>query len=82
MASTKPNIKSVKLDSLSLWLGDDGNIHLTTDDADVRDVGFHTYISNNPSSKRYHPSAFNQLARILQKFGKDVPGWEDPKAEA
>ncbi|WP_027944974.1 hypothetical protein [Amycolatopsis taiwanensis] len=79
MASTKPNIRSVKIDSLNLWADDAGTIHMTTDDRDVKD-GFHTYISNNPKSKRYHPSAYAQLARILRSFGKDVPGWEDGPA--
>lgn len=76
MATTKSNVKYVKIDSLNLWANKDGVIHLTTNDPDVKD-GFHTYISNNPNSKRYHPSAYKQLARILRRFDKDVPGWED-----
>ena len=75
MASTRDGIRSVKIDSLSLWADDSGTIHLTTDDPDVKD-NFHTYISNNPKSKRYHPTAFRQLATILLRFGKTVPGYE------
>lgn len=76
MASTRDGIKSVKIDSLNLWADENGTIHLTTDDRDVKS-NFHTYISNNPRSSRYHPTAFAQLARILRQFGKDVPGWAD-----
>lgn len=80
MASTRDGIRSVKIDSLNLWADDNGTIHLTTDDTDVKS-NFHTYISNNPNSRRYHPTAFRQLARILTQFGKTVPGY-DPDAEA
>jgi hypothetical protein len=78
MASTRDGIRSVKIDSLNLWAADDGTIHLTTDDPDVKD-GFHTYINNNRNSLRYHPSAYRQLARILIRYGKTVPGY-DPDA--
>jgi hypothetical protein len=81
VASTRDGIRSVKIDSLNLWAADDGTIHLTTDDPDVKD-GFHTYINNNPRSKRYHPSAYAQLARILLRYGKTVPGYDpDPDVD-
>lgn len=76
MVTTRDGIKSIKLDSLNIWADADGSIHLTTDDKDVKS-NFHTYLSNKPNSKRYHPSAFAQLARILRQFGKEVPGWVD-----
>ncbi len=41
---------------------------------------FHTYINNNPNSKRYHPAMYAQFARILVSLGKTVPGWEDDRA--
>jgi hypothetical protein len=79
MASTRDGIRSVKIDSLNLWAADDGTIHLTTDDPDVKD-GFHAYINNNENSLRYHPSAYRQLARILLRYGNTVPGY-DPITE-
>lgn len=80
MASTRDGIRSVKIDSLNLWADDKGTIHLTTNDRDVKS-NFHTYISNNPNSERYHPTAYRQLARILTQFGKTVPGW-DPATDS
>jgi hypothetical protein len=79
LASTRDGIKSVKIDSLNLWADESGTIHLTTDDRDVKS-NFHAYISNNPNSKRYHPTAYAQLARILRQFDKEVPGWVDEAA--
>lgn len=79
MASTKDNVKYVRLDSMQVWAAQDGTIHLSSDDPDVKDF-LHTYISNNPKSKRYHPAAFRQFARVLQMFGKDVPGY-DPRPD-
>lgn len=75
MASTRDNIKSVKVDSLNLWADPDGVIYLTTDDADVR--AFTISISNKPTSTSYHPKAYAQFARILRQFGKNVSGWVD-----
>jgi hypothetical protein len=85
VASTKPDVSYVRLDSAQIWAAKDGTIHITSDDKDVKDF-FHTYINNNPNSKRYHPAAYRQLARILTMFGKDVPGWDpatrsDPEGE-
>lgn len=79
MARTRDHIRSVKIDSLNLWVDDAGTIHMTTDDKDVKSH-FHAFISNNPRSKRYHPTAFRQLARILTQFGKKVPGY-DPASD-
>lgn len=75
MAKTKPNVRYVQLDSAQIWAADDGTIHITSDDPDVKEF-FHTYISNNAKSKRYHPAAYRQLARILTMFGKTIPGWD------
>lgn len=80
MASTKPDIKSVKIENLNIWADANGMIHLTTDDPDVRDVFKNTYVSNNPDHLRYHPALYARLARILSNFGKDVPDWEDEPA--
>ncbi|GAA1965388.1 hypothetical protein [Amycolatopsis minnesotensis] len=65
----------MKIDSLNLWADEFGVIHLTTDDKDVQ-ANFHTFISNDPRSTRYHPTAFRQLARTLYRFGKKVPGYD------
>ena len=81
MASTKPDVSYVRPDSAQIWAAKDGTIHITSDDKDVKDF-FHTYINNNPTSKRYHPAAYKQLARILTMFGKDVPGWDPSTATA
>jgi len=75
MATTRDGIRSVKIDSLNLWADDNGTIHMTTDDRDVKD-GFQVFISNNPDSERYHRTAYRQLAGILMRFGKTVPGYE------
>jgi hypothetical protein len=79
MAYTKDDVKYVRLESVQIWAADDGSIHLTSDDPDARGT-LHTYISNNPGSKRYHPAAYRQFARILTKFNKEIPGW-DPAAD-
>ncbi|GAA5135441.1 hypothetical protein [Pseudonocardia adelaidensis] len=79
MATTKPDIKSIKLSDVSLWAADDGSIHITSDDPDAKG-NLHTYVNNNPASKRYHPAMYAQFARILTKLGKTVPGWEDDRA--
>ena len=79
MAYTKPDVSYVRLDSAQIWAAKDGTIHITSDDKDVKDF-FHTYINNNPKSKRSHPAAYRQLARILTMFGKDVPGWDPATA--
>lgn len=81
MASTKPNIKPVKIENLSIWADPNGRIHMTTSDPDVRDDFKHMDVSNNPDHHlRYHPVLYARLARILRRFGKDVPGWEDESA--
>ncbi|EHR60606.1 hypothetical protein [Saccharomonospora cyanea] len=80
MARTKPGIKSVKIENLNIWADGDGMIHLTTDDPDVRDDFKNTYVSNNPDHLRYHPALYARLARILRRFDKEVPGWEDEPA--
>lgn len=79
MATTNDGIKSVRLENVQIWAADDGNIHLTSDDPDAKNL--HTYVTNNPTSKRYHPSAYRQLARILTKFGKTVPGWDPAEGD-
>jgi hypothetical protein len=79
MATTKDNVRYVQLEKVQIWAADDGTIHITSDDPDVKDF-FHTYINNNPKSKRYHPAAYRQLARILTMFGKEVPGWDPSSA--
>lgn len=76
MAYTKDDVQYVRLQDVHLWADKEGTIHITSDDPDVKD-NFHTYISNNEKSKRYHPTAYRQLARILTRFGKHVPGWHD-----
>ncbi|MGH3811803.1 MAG: hypothetical protein ACRDUV_05025 [Pseudonocardiaceae bacterium] len=53
-----------------------GEIHITSDNPDAKDT-FHTTLSNNEQSKRYHPTFYAQLARLLTEFGKSVPGWAD-----
>ncbi|MGH3976335.1 MAG: hypothetical protein ACRDS9_23900 [Pseudonocardiaceae bacterium] len=72
MATTRPDIKSIKLSDVSLWAADDGSIHITSDDPDARG-NLHTYVNNNPNSKRY-PAMYAQFARILVSQGKTVPG--------
>ena len=62
----------MRLDSAQIWAAKDGTIHVTSDDKDVKDF-FHTCSPTNPNSKRYHPAASRQLARILTMSGKDVP---------
>lgn len=74
MAFTKDNVKYVRLDSVNIWADTDGTIHITTDDKDVKDV-FRVYSSNNPKSTRHNPKQYAQLAKILLKFGKTVPGY-------
>lgn len=80
MATTRPDIKTVKIENLNIWCDDTGNIHLTTDDPDARDLLKNTYLSNNPKSKRYHPTAYAQFAGVLRRFGKIVPDWEGTTA--
>ena len=80
MAYTKDDVRYVRLDSVNIWAADDGTIHITSDDPDARDT-FHTFINNNPDSKRYHPAAYRQLAELLTRFSKTVPGW-NPQATA
>jgi hypothetical protein len=31
---------------------------------------FHTTVSNNPESKRYHPNLFKKLRRLLEQEGR------------
>jgi hypothetical protein len=78
MATTKPHIKSIKLSDVSIWAADDGNIHITSDDPDAK-CSLHTYVNNNPDSKRCHPAMYAQFARLLVKKGKTVPGWTDDR---
>jgi hypothetical protein len=80
MAFTKDDGSYVRLDSAQIWAAKDGTIHITSDDKDVK-AFFHTYISNNERSKRYHPAAYRQLARILLMYGKSVPGYDGPQDE-
>jgi hypothetical protein len=76
MATTKPNVKYVEIERVQFWADDRGEIHITSDDPDAKET-FHTTLSNNKQSKRYHPSFYAKLARLLTQFGKSVPGWPD-----
>lgn len=74
MATTKDNVKYVRLERVDIWAADDGHIHITSDDPDAANL--HTTINNTPGSKRYHPNAYRKLAQILVSMGKQVPGWD------
>ena len=74
MATSKPNVKYVQIERVQFWADDRGEIHITSDDPDAKDT-FHTTVSNNERSKRYHPTFYAQLARRLTQFDKSVPGW-------
>lgn len=76
MATTKPNVKYVQIERVQFWADDRGEIHITSDDPDAKDT-FHTTLSNNETSKRYHPTFYAKLARLLTQHGKTVPGWAD-----
>jgi hypothetical protein len=73
MVKTQPDTKSVTIEAIGVWLGDDGHIHLASRDPDVE---FVTTISNDPDSARYHPNAYGKLTSILRRYGKTVPGGE------
>jgi hypothetical protein len=76
MATTKPHVKYVQIERVQFWADDRGEIHITSDDPDAKDT-FHTTVSNNENSKRYHPTFYAQLARMLTQFDKSVPGWAE-----
>ncbi len=50
-----------------------GHIHLSVPESSW----FVTTVSNDPSSKRYHPNLFQKLARYLAEQGADGPIVED-----
>lgn len=81
MASTKPDVKYVQIERVQFWADADGDIHITTDDPDAKEIFKHTTISNREGSKRSHPTFYRQLATILVQNGKDVPGWDGAIAE-
>lgn len=60
---------------LDIWYQeDDGDIHITSNDPDVRN--FHTTVNNRVGSKRCHDNLFSRLARILVAHGKPAPELE------
>jgi hypothetical protein len=66
---SKPG-KSIYLDRVGLWYDpNQGEIHMTAPAFDW----FHTTVSNDPKSKRYHPNLFAKLARALNEAGADAP---------
>ncbi len=77
MASTKADVQYVQIERVQFWADKEtGDIHITTDDPDAKEVFKHTTISNKETSKRYHPTFYRQLAQLLTQHGKTVPGWE------
>lgn len=78
MATTKTNVQYVQIERVQFWADkDSGDIHITTDDPDAKEVFKHTTISNKETSKRYHPTFYRQLAQLLKQHGKNVPGWAE-----
>lgn len=62
---------------MGIWYDEDqGMIHLTIPGSGW----FHTTVSNNPDSKRYHPNLFGKLKRVLVEQGRwpeagsEIPG--------
>ena len=52
---------------MGIWYDEDqGMIHLTIPGSGW----FHTTVSNNPDSKRYHPNLFGKLKRVLVEQGR------------
>lgn len=71
----------VQLDRVQFWADKDGDIHITTDDPVAAGIFKHTTISNREGSVRYHRTFYRDLARLLTKHGKTVPGWTDDPTE-
>jgi hypothetical protein len=77
MATTKPDVQYVQIERVQFWADkENGDIHITTDDPDAKEIFKHTTISNRETSKRYHPTFYRQLATLLTQHGKTVPGWD------
>jgi hypothetical protein len=50
-----------------VWFDEEqGHIHLSI----PADTKFHTTVSNDPTSKRYHPNLFKKLKMLLQEHGR------------
>ncbi|MGH3901152.1 MAG: hypothetical protein ACRDTA_23465 [Pseudonocardiaceae bacterium] len=79
MATTKPDVKYVQIEQVRFWADARGEIHIKSDDPDAG-ADFHTTLSNKETSKRYHPTFYAKLARLLTQHGKTVPGWADDRA--
>ncbi len=68
MKTSKPG-KSVYL-QIGIWLNEKtGNIHITGDGVH----GFHTWVSNDPTSIRNHKNLFGKLAAVLKDAGAPYP---------
>jgi hypothetical protein len=68
MAFTKHNVKYVRLESVEVWADPDGSIHMASNDPDAKNL--HLSISS-----RQAPGSYRQLAELLTRHGKPVPGW-------
>ncbi len=68
MAFTKDGVKYVRLESVEVWADPDGSIHIASNDQDAKNL--HLSISS-----RQAPGSYRQLAELLSRFGKVVPGW-------
>jgi hypothetical protein len=81
MATTKDNVTYVNLEKVQIWFDKGGQIHITADDSDpeIR-AKLNIVLNNNPNSELYHSRGYAQAARILTRYGKTVPGWEDGAA--
>ncbi|PZS39151.1 MAG: hypothetical protein DLM62_09845 [Pseudonocardiales bacterium] len=78
MATTKADVQYVQIERVQFWADKDiGDIHITTDDPDAKEVFKYTTISNKETSKRFHPTFYRQLALLLMRYGKTVPGWAE-----
>lgn len=68
MAFTKDTVKYVRLESVEVWADPDGSIHIASNAPDAKNL--HLSISS-----RQAPGSYRQLATLLTRFGKTVPGW-------
>ena len=68
MERSKPG-KSVYL-QVAIWYDEPNDrIHMTSGEV----KGFHTWVTNNPKSVRYHRTLYAKLVRCLRKAGAPAP---------
>jgi hypothetical protein len=57
---------------MSFWMTEDGAIHLTSNDRDVKT--FHVAIRSDQTKASGQPYLYRELARCLKQMGAPAPG--------